>query len=187
MKPKKCRVCKAEYNPARMGQRVCSPLCAAAFAKSVRVKAERKAEIKARAQTRKQIEDMKSIPVLMAEADRAFMAYTRARDRAAGHACISSGKQLDWTGNQVDAGHYRSRGAASHLRYDERNCHAQAKRENRYLQGNIAAYRVLLIARIGLEAVESLECDNRTKKWTREELREIRDRYKAKARAINAQ
>lgn len=183
-KEKACKVCKGKFTPRSTTQRVCSPLCAGAVARSDRLKAQRKAEAKVRAHTRKQLEAMKSVPKLMDEADRAFMTYTRIRDRIAGCACISSGKPLDWTGNRVDAGHYRSRGAASHLRYDERNCHAQSKHDNRYLSGNIAAYRVLLIERIGIDAVESLENNNCTHKWTREELREIRDTYRQKARDL---
>lgn len=182
MKPKTCRVCKAEYTPSRMAQKVCSPLCALALAKSDRAKQERKKALLARNQARQRLESMKSIPVLLQEADKAFCAFIRARDKSAGHACISSGKPLNWNGNQVDAGHYRSRGAASHLRYDERNAHAQSKHDNRHLGGNVVEYRKGLIARIGIEAVEALENDNSTHKWTREELREIRDRYRAMAK-----
>lgn len=133
---------------------------------------------------REKLEAMKTVPQLIAEADRAFCAFIRARDKAAGHHCISSGLPLDWSGNNVDAGHYRSRGAASHLRYDERNCHAQAKRENRYKGGNVVEYRIRLIQRIGLDAVEALERDSRTHKWTRDELREIRDTYRKKLRDL---
>lgn len=101
------------------------------------------------------------MPQLMKEADEAFAAFIRERDRQAGYACISSGKPLSWNaGNQVDAGHYRSRGAASHLRYDDDNCHAQTKRENRFRAGNAVDYRVRLLQRIGAARVEALECNN---------------------------
>lgn len=90
------------------------------------------------------------------EAQQAFNEFIRARDQAAGHQCISSGKPLDWSGNAVDAGHYRSVGSAPHLRFDERNCHAQSKQDNRFLSGNAVDYRIGLIARIGQEAVDAL-------------------------------
>jgi hypothetical protein len=147
-------------------QAVCSPVCAAR-----KVKAD-KAEERAQIRTRK--EAVKTIPVLIAETQKVFNAYIRERDRLAGHACISSGATLDWSGNAVDAGHYRSTGAASHLRFDERNCHAQTKQENRFLAGNAVDYRVGLIARIGLAAVEALEADNEPRKWTRDDLRAIK-------------
>ena len=114
----------------------------------------------------------------------AFNAYIRARDQAAGHDCISSGRPLDWSGNAVDAGHYRSTGAAPHLRFNEDNCHAQSKRENQYLAGNAIDYRIGLIDRIGLARVEALEADNEIRKWNREELIAIRDEYRAKAKQL---
>lgn len=45
-------------------------------------------------------------------------------------------------------------------------------------------YRLGLIGRIGLEAVEALEADNAVHKWTREELIAIRDLYRSKLRAL---
>lgn len=157
-------------------QAVCSPRCAARKVK------QDKAEERAKVKTRRQA--MKTLPQLKAEAQREFNTYIRLRDQSAGHPCISSGQPLDWSGNGVDAGHYRSVGAAPHLRFNEDNCHAQAKQENRWLAGNAADYRIGLIARIGLERVEALEASNEPHKWTREELIQIRDTYRAKAREL---
>ncbi len=123
---------------------------------------------------------MKSRADHLREAQQAFNAFIRERDRLAGYPCISSGRPLDWNGNAVDAGHYRSTGAAPHLRFDERNCHAQSKQENRYLSGNAADYRIGLIARIGLAAVEALEADNTVRKYTVEDLKQIKATYRAK-------
>ena len=138
-----------------------------------------------RADIKKRKEALKRIPDYIKEADQAFAAYTRKRDQLAGHLCISSGRPLDWhSANQVDAGHYRSRGAASHLRYHQDNCHAQSKNDNRYKAGNVVEYRIRLIQRIGIERVEALEADNLTHKWTRDELIAIRDEYRAKLKQI---
>ena len=63
------------------------------------------------------------------------------------------------------------------------NASAQRKRCNRRAF-DVARYRANLIARIGLERVEALEQDNRTHKWTRDELREIRDTYRRKLREL---
>nr|AER23965.1 Bacteriophage Lambda NinG protein [Variovorax sp. HH01] len=157
-------------------QAVCSPQCAARKVKSD------KAEERAKIVTRKAA--LKRIPELTAEAQRAFNAYIRERDRLAGHTCISSGRTLDWTGNAVDAGHYRSIGAASHLRFNEDNCHAQSKHDNQWLAGNAVDYRINLVRRIGLERVEALEADNTPKKWTREELIAVKVLYLAKRKAL---
>ncbi len=47
-------------------------------------------------------------------------------------------------------------------------------------------YRLGLIQRIGLEAVEALEADNTIRKWTREELREIAATYRAKRKELES-
>jgi hypothetical protein len=137
-----------------------------------------------RATTRARKAAIKTIPELKKEAQREFNAFIRERDRLAGFACVSSGRALDWSGNGVDAGHYRSVGSAPHLRFDERNCHAQSKHDNQWKSGNAVDYRIGLIARIGLEAVEDLEADNRIHKWTREELIAIRATYRAKLKEL---
>jgi hypothetical protein len=173
---KACAVCQKPFTPARPMQRVCGFLCS----KKVPV-LERKAE---RAMVKERKRALETIPELIKVADKAFAAFIRERDRLAGHPCISSGRPLDWSGNQVDAGHYRSRGAASHLRYDEDNCHAQSKHDNQYKAGNVVDYRINLIARIGLAWVEALESDNRVKKWDRDELREIAAKYRQKLKEL---
>lgn len=188
MKARVCKVCKAEFEPQRMGQKVCSPLCAMALAKSERVKAERKEIVKRRAEARKRL---KGRADYMREAQAAFNAWIRARD--AGLPCVCCGRHSagHTRGGEWDAGHYRSRGAAPHLRFDERNCHAQLKQCNRYAAGNVVGYRAGLIARIGLEAVEALESDHEPRKWSKDDLIEIRDAYRAKLRelkrTVNAQ
>lgn len=127
---------------------------------------------------------LETIPELIKAADKEFAAFIRLRDRLAGHPCVSSGRPLDWSGNQVDAGHYLSRGARSHLRYNEDNCHAQSKHDNQFRAGNVVAYRINLIKRIGIERVEALESNYEVHKWQADELRAIRETYKAKRKAL---
>lgn len=157
-------------------QNVCSPRCA-----HKKVKADKKAE---KQHDKERKEKLKTLHDFIRQADVAFQAYIRERDKQAGYPCISSGKPLDWSGNQVDAGHYRSKGAASHLRYNENNCHAQSKIDNLWKSGNVVEYRIRLIQRIGLEAVERLEQDNQPRKWTREELIEIKRLYAEKLKQL---
>lgn len=177
MKLKTCKQCKARFVPARPLQAVCGPMCGLERAKKARLTAEKK-------QDRVKRESLKTIPQLIAEAQKEFNAYIRLRDQLAGHPCISSGRPLDWSGNSVDAGHYRSTGAASHLRFDEDNCHAQSKHDNQYLAGNAVDYRLGLIARIGLARVEALESNNEVIRWDRDTLRQIKVIYRAKVRAL---
>jgi hypothetical protein len=188
-RPKKCKGCHERFTPSRQMQIACSIDCARLVASEKIARAQVEAARDDKRQIRAQLEALKTIPQLKKEAQREFNRFIRARDRAAGHACISSNNNLDWgtsgiTGSKVDAGHYRSTGAADHLRFNEDNCHAQSVRDNRDLGGNAVAYRVHLIARIGLARVEALECNNEPVKWTRDGLREIRDTYRAKARQL---
>lgn len=185
-KPKKCQnaECGAKFVPQRLGQRVCSPACAIATKDKHQAPARKAIAERQRKEIKVRREKLKSRGDHLREAQQAFNEFIRWRDRLAGYACISSGRQLDWNGNAVDAGHYRSVGAAPHLRFDERNCHAQSKQDNRYLSGNAADYRVGLIARIGLAAVEALEADNTVRKYTIEDLKAIKAHYRAKVREL---
>lgn len=115
------------------------------------------------------------------EAQAAFNRFVRIRD--AHKPCISSGRPLEQNaiGGGYDAGHYRSTGAASHLRFNLFNCHGQSKHDNRYLSGNVAEYRIRLIKRIGLERVERLEADNAPRKFTVEYLKRVKSIFTRRA------
>lgn len=185
-----CAYCRRKLEPGEYIHESCK----APYAEACGAKAERKAAkaIKTaakedRAETKRRKEKLKTRSDYLKEAQRAFNAFVRERDRAAGYPCISSGRTLDWSGNKTDAGHWRSTGAAPNLRFNEDNCHAQSKHDNQYLAGNAVEYRVRLIERIGLERVEALECDNAPRRFTGDELIEIRDHYRSKARELKNQ
>jgi len=118
------------------------------------------------------------------EAQAAFNAYIRARDK--GQPCICCGLPLSAgeVGGRYDCGHYRSTGSAPHLRFHEDNAHAQRKQCNRWGAGRAVDYRLGLIERIGLARVEALEADQEPRKYTADELRAIRDLYRAKLREL---
>lgn len=185
-KPRKCRApgCQNKFTPRQSFQTWCSPEHGAVIAQAKLEKAKRDAATVERREDKVRREKVKTRGDWIADAQKAFNAYIRLRDQLAGHCCISSGRPLDWSGNNVDAGHYRSRGSAPHLRFDERNCHAQTKQENRYASGNVVDYRLGLIARIGLEAVEALEADQAPRRYTVEELQAIKKHYAALAREL---
>lgn len=185
-KPKTCKNpdCGASFVPQRLGQAVCSPKCALATVEVQKAKEKKSLAQAGRRDIKVRKEALKSRGDHMREAQQAFNEYIRTRDQAAGHLCISSGKPLDWSGNAVDAGHYRSVGSAPHLRFDERNCHAQSKQDNRFLSGNAVDYRIGLIARIGQEAVDALEADQSVRKYTVDEIKAIKAEYRAKTREL---
>lgn len=177
-KAKPCEVCQTLFVPDRMGQVVCRPACA--------MKKVRQAKVQERAKVRTRKEAIKTIPELIKEAQREFNAYIRARDRD--KPCICCGLPLGTgeVGGAYDAGHYRSTGSASHLRFNEDNVHAQRKQCNRYGAGRAVDYRAGLVARIGVERVQALEESNTPQKWTREHLVAIRDTYRAKLKEVKA-
>lgn len=174
---KKCKVCGIAFNPMRPLASVCSPSCA-----SKKVKADKAAE-KQKDKERK--EKLKTLPELKREAQTVFNRYIRERDR--GLPCISCGKPdlgNDSFHGGRDCGHWRGVGSAPQLRYDEQNAHAQCVHCNQYLAGNVVSYRLGLIERIGIEAVERLEQDNKPRKWTREELIFIKQTYSEKLKQL---
>lgn len=175
-KARHCEVCQTLYTPQRMGQVVCRPACA--------MKKVRLAKVEERAQIKTRKEAIKTIPVLIKEAQHAFNAYIRERDATQPCICCGQPLVLEAVGGGFDCGHYRSTGSASHLRFHEDNAHGQRKVCNRYGAGRAVDYRIGLIARIGLERVEALETNNASHKWTREELIAIRDTYKAKLKEM---
>ena len=185
-KPKTCKnpACRDSFVPQRLGQAVCSPKCALATVEVQKAKEKKSLAQAGRRDIKVRKEALKSRGDHIREAQQAFNEYIRTRDQAAGHLCISSGKPLDWSGNAVDAGHYRSVGSAPHLRFDERNCHAQSKQDNRFLSGNAVDYRIGLIARIGQEAVDALESDQSVRKYTVDEIKAIKATYRAKTREL---
>lgn len=185
----RCPHCKGKLEP---GQRI-HPECINGYAEAQAAKAERAEAKKARAaakveraETRRRKEAIKTIPDLIKEAQHAFNAFIRARDQE--QPCICCGRPLGDgdVGGAFDAGHYRSTGSASHLRFHEHNVHAQRKQCNRYGAGRAVDYRIGLVSRIGLAAVEALESNNSPHKWTREELIQIRDTYRAKLKALKS-
>ena len=181
MRTKVCKVCRQQFEPFKPMQSVCSPECALSLAKSARAKAEKVRQVKERKADAAKRERMKTKGQWVAEAQAAFNAYIRLRDQ--GKPCICCGRPTAGDPNSVDAGHYRSRGSAPHLRFDERNTHSQLKRCNRY-HFDIAGYRSGLIERIGLDKVQALEADQTPKHYTVDDLRAIRDTYRAKAREL---
>jgi len=175
---KKCKICEEPFTPIHnTTQRVCGPPCAIIDGNNTRKKKAEKAHTERK-------KALKTTADWMKEAQTAFNRYIRARD--AGKPCISSGRPISnqnlLTGSRVDAGHYRSRGAAPHLRFNVFNCHAQSVKDNRHLSGNIVEYRMGLIDRIGLDRVERLEQDHSSRKYTAAYLKRVKIIFSKRAR-----
>jgi hypothetical protein len=179
----KCRVCKAEFWRWSSTQVVCLTVeCAAAWARRRREKLERVAAKAGRALDRAALERMKTAKQLMPEARTAFNAYIRYRD--AGLPCIDCGKPIEPNkpGGSADAGHFRSVGSAPHMRFVEDNVFAQRKNCNRPGGAKFDAFKAGVIARIGLARTEAVLADQSVRKYTADDLRELRDHYRAMVR-----
>lgn len=196
VKKRKCKYCKS-YHLTESGVKhpigwFCSTAHAIKFASEERERKAKKAMAKAKAsktqldkQERAKIklrkEKLKTAGDYIKEAQAAVNRYIRARD--AGQSCISCGGiSQPKLGGTMEAGHYRSRGSAGHLRFNVLNIHLQCARCNRYLSGNIVDYRPRLIDKIGLELVEQLECNNKPKKFTIDYLKRIKKIFSKRAR-----
>lgn len=189
-KPNRCKHCKVRM-PEDMARHVLHPECIDPWIAIQREKQE-KARIKSakvraakdKRETRARIIETKGRGYWTAQAQTAFNLWVRTRD--AGQPCICCGKpfELQKPGGSMDAGHYLSRGAAPHLRFDERNVFGQRKNCNRPGGATRSAFRAGVIARIGLEAVEALEADQEPRKWSIDDLKQIKATYTAKAREL---
>lgn len=178
----KCKVCKNPFTKQRENQIVCTPECAYRYTVIQNEKRQKEQEKKAKKARNELKRQLKTRAEWNKEAQSVFNAFIRERDK--GKPCISCGVPLGGVPNSYDAGHYRSRGAASHLRFDEKNVHGQCKKCNRYLSGNVVEYRNGLKTRIGMDELERLENDNEPRVYSKEDLIEIKSKYGKKLRDL---
>lgn len=177
LKPKRCVTCKTEFNPHSSLAKACSPKCAVEYTKQVRAKKQAKADREQKVLDRIKREQLKTVSEVAQDVQRVFNKFIRFRDQ--GKSCVSCGRP--WQKN-FHASHYVPAGRGSALRFDEDNVHGSCVNCNLYKSGNLTGYRIGLIERIGIERVVELESNHSTKKWTKEELNEIRSIYLAKNR-----
>lgn len=206
----KCTHCK-KYELRDKGIKLpagffCSHSHAIAYARAKQDKAREKQKAKPgadksraakadRAQHRKRKEALKTASDYIKEAQAAVNAYIRARDY--GKPCISCDKTVlqveneqKWKiGGSWDAGHFRSRGAAGHLRFNLWNIHKQCKPCNggggRFSHKAATVdqlYRENLITRIGVNRVEMLECDNKPRRFTIDYLKRMKKIFNRRTR-----
>lgn len=70
--------------------------------------------------------------------------------------CVTCGRILPVS--QMDGGHYIPR-RHRHSELDPRNVHAQCRYCNRFLNGNLIAYREWMVKRYGEDAVSKMEAE----------------------------
>lgn len=169
---KKCPVCKKPFNPYSSLTKTCSIPCAIEQVIRDKEKVKRKRD-KVTKETLKTLRDH------LNDTQKECNAFIRERDK--GKPCISCNKHH--TG-QYHAGHYRSIGAAPHLRFDPDNIHNQCAPCNNHKSGNAIEYRINLVKRIGTERVEALEQNNTVRKFTIDEAKRIKQNFRERRKKL---
>jgi len=183
LKTRKCKVCKEVFQKKTPLHCLCSGACATKHMLAQNVKKKAKEQLEDRRETKKKLDAIKSIPKLIAEAQAEFNAFIRERDKDQLCICCNKPYGTNALGGNFDAGHFRTRGAAGHLRFNEDNCFGQRKYCNTYHAGD---FRAGVIKRIGLVRTLAVENNNDIKKWTREDLIEIKNKYKLKTKELKS-
>lgn len=182
MRTRRCPVCKTKFEPARQGQKCCpDPDCAVTLGRQIKEKADRIAAKAGRAADRQKRIDQKTTRQLHHDAQFWFNRFIRLRD--AGQPCISCCAADKGTRH---ASHYMNVSSHPELRYEERNCYASCSQCNTHLSGNLIEYRKNLVATHGEELLLWLEGPHEPKRYRKDDLIEIRDRYREKCRILEA-
>lgn len=184
MKLKTCKVCKEKFEPFLPLQVVCSMNCAVKYGPKQAAKKASQEALKQRRELRKAKEKAKRRSDWLQEAQKAFNKFIRLRD--ANLPCVSCGRtDVEWTvGGAWDCGHYLGVGAYPELRFEELNAHKQCKSCNggsgKYVKKKKSVddkYKAELIKRIGIDKVEWLEGPHEPKKYSIDDLKEIKAKY----------
>ncbi|BEA35980.1 protein NinG [Escherichia coli] len=192
---RKCKVCNEWFIPQYDNIRWCCPAHGAIYALELRAKQKvKEAAKRIKDECRKEQESRRShaerrravkpLSHWLQMTQRAVNDWRRTMLLAAGYGCISCGTKTAFAWH---AGHYRTTAAAPQLRFNPDNIWLQCSSCNVHKSGNIEAYRAALVELIGEEKVLSLESNNETHRYTREELDGIRADARAKLRAIKPQ
>jgi hypothetical protein len=172
---KKCRNCQERFNPIRSTlEKFCQKdECIRAMVCETKAKLWKQNK-------KKMKEDIMTVQDYMKIAQQTFNKYIRLRDQ--GNNCISCGKNP----KKENAGHFYSAGTHTAVRFDERNVHMQCEHCNSFLSGNLLNYREKLLNKLGFEEFDRLSVDAmKTRKYTREELKQLIEEYKDKIKLIS--
>jgi len=172
----KCKACNTTFIPKYFNQKFCvdNDECLKAFsdyAKITKEKTERKEWTERKSKLKK---EMLTVQDYLKIAQQVFNAYIRKRDQ--GKNCISCQKPIKGV---VNASHYYNSNNHWNVRFNELNVHSSCYRCNCELSGNLIEYGINLEKLIGADEFIILrEEAYKTRKFTRDELKEIIEKYK---------
>ncbi|NVZ22171.1 recombination protein NinG [Pseudomonas costantinii] len=183
---KRCPECRVMFTKTRDSQVVCGEIeCAIAHGKSEKGRAiagKALAEV-GRREIEVRKEKLKTRADHAKEAQAVINRYVRLRDAHLG--CISCDKPASW-GGQWHCSHFRSVGAAAHLRFNLWNMNKSCSQCNAHLSGNIMVYRPRLVEKIGAEKVAWLECNQDLVRHEIPYLKRLKSVFTKKAKRLEA-
>jgi hypothetical protein len=169
----RCKNCKNKFEAVRFNQKFCLD------ADCVRVWVEFEKTKQWKEKKQKMQQELETIQDYVKMTQIIFNKFIRLRDK--GQVCISCQKKP----LKENAGHYFNANNHWNVRFNELNVHLQCEHCNTYLSGNLIEYQRNLIHKIGIESYYELEAEARkTRKFTKDELKEIMAIYKKKIKQL---
>jgi len=170
----KCKNCKEKFEPIRFNMKYClNDECVRVWVESEKAKVWKKTKQKAKL-------DLMTLSDYLKLAQQVFNKWINLRDN--GLPCISCDKPI--TG-RVNASHFWNANNHYNVRFNEDNVHSSCITCNQFLSGNLLEYRTRLISKIGIERFNILEAESKeTRKFTKDELKEIINIYKKKIKQL---
>ena len=164
----RCKNCKQKFEPIRFNHKYClNDECIRAFVAEVKEKTWRQTKTRMK-------NELETVQDIVKAAQIVFNKYINIRDK--GLPCVSCGKPIK---GRVNASHFWNANNHHNVRFDEDNVHSSCITCNQFLSGNLLEYRTRLCSKIGQKRFDELEAKRHiTKKWTKDELKEIIKKYK---------
>ena len=194
MKLKKCKICGKKFEPFNTLSRVCGWQCALIYAKD---QDKRKEKAIARKEKKEfydnDVKRQHNLTKTVFNRLRVLQEKEWFRKTGQRPQCISCGKEnMDWC-----CGHFKTVASQGNLRYDTRNTYLQCNRYcNKALSGNIYGNKTTrgyikgLYDRFGEEKAKEIidycETQTESKKWTAQELREMRKEFNKQIREFES-
>lgn len=170
---KKCKDCETIFTPFRTTDKYCfyCTKTKQAIKNLQKIKKERVKRLK---------DDLMTLQDWFKIAQTHFNRYINLRDK--GNVCISCQKRINGV---THASHYYSAGTHTNVRFDENNVHSSCYKCNVQLSGNLIEYGIHLEKKIGADEFTMLrERAYITRKYTKDELKELSEFYKLKCKQL---
>jgi hypothetical protein len=181
----KCKACGEICAKKYAKTPACNDVCAFNYAVNradeLSAKKARQAVAKDRRETKAKLDAIEKKSVLEKRAQKAVNDYVRARD--AGIGCVTCDKPSNWHG-QWHAGHYKSVGSNSYLRFNLWNIQKQCSVCNHHQSGNIGEYKERLPIRIGQEKFDWINAAPQLRRFERDYLIRLARVFNKKTRRM---